>query len=103
MKAFYVQRIYLLFFNDLVRLVLCLPKLLNFHAEFVKRVTKNCNRALKKLAMSLSFAYDICKAKTSARWAALHISPAHARGDLPEINQQLQHVARTHKNTILAV
>ena len=50
-----------------------------------------------------SFASDICKAKTSALRAALHISPSHARGGLSEINQQLQHAAEKQKNTILAV
>jgi len=50
-----------------------------------------------------SSASEICKAKASALRAALRISPAYARNGLTEINQQLQHAARKHKNTILAV
>lgn len=47
-----------------------------------------------------SFASDICKAKTSALRAALHISPSHARGGISEINQELQHVAEELKKTL---
>jgi len=50
-----------------------------------------------------SSASKICKAKTSALRAALHISPAYAICGLSEINQRLQHAERKRKNTILAV
>ena len=50
-----------------------------------------------------SSASEICKTKTSASQAVLHISPAYALGGLSEINKQLQHAAEKLKNTILAV
>lgn len=49
-----------------------------------------------------NFASDICKAMTSALWAALHISPAHAHCGISEIYQQLQYAAEKLINTIFA-
>ena len=50
-----------------------------------------------------SSAFELSKAKTSALWAALHISPAYAVCSLSEINYHIKHTREKKINYICSL